>query len=73
MKLTDRQLAALRYAAAGLTNVQIGAAMHLSATVAKCHLHDTYRRLGARNRAHAVAIGYDRGLLKPGASRSGAS
>lgn len=61
--LTSREVAVLRGIAAGLTNKAIGRALYLATDTVKCHVSQLFRTLGARNRAHAVAIAYRRGLI----------
>lgn len=64
--LTPRQLETLRLMAIGLTNQQI--AEHLTGRpvtmdAAKMNVKLVMQRLGAQNRADAVGLGYERGLL----------
>jgi DNA-binding CsgD family transcriptional regulator len=61
--LTDRQLVILAYIAEGLESEQVGRVMFLSLDTVKTHVHKLYRKLGASNRAHAVAIAYECGIL----------
>lgn len=63
--LTDRQLRVLRLMADGLTLKAAAAELHVSYPTAKNDAGQVLRRLGARTGAHAVAIGYQRGLLCP--------
>lgn len=67
--LTDRELSVLRHVAEGLENAEIGRAMYLSVDTIKTHLRRLTRKLGAHNRAHAVALGYRQNLLIPGYER----
>lgn len=61
--LTVRQREVLRSLADGRRNRQIAVSLRLSeATVAE-HVAAILRRLGARSRVEAIAIGYERGLL----------
>lgn len=52
-------------AASGLTNAEIGRPLFLHVDTVKRRLRRLYRVLGARDRAHAVALAYDLGLLRP--------
>lgn len=64
--LTTRNVEVLRLIADGLTDAQIGAELHLAEGTVAAHVVSLYRRLEAKNRAHAVAIGYRRGILPLG-------
>lgn len=61
--LSPRELEVLRLVAAGRTNAQIGAELHIGESTVKTHLQHVFDKLGAADRAAAVAIGYRRGLL----------
>lgn len=61
--LTDRHLQVLRLLADGGNNAAIGAVLHLSEQTIKSHLRVIFKTLDARDRAHAVAIGFRRGLI----------
>lgn len=52
----------------GLTVRETGQKLFIAPNTVKSHLRRVYRKLGARNAAHAVAIAYRRGLLGMGAS-----
>ncbi len=54
--LTERQLQVVWLASYGLTNAEIGDRMALAPTTVKSHLTHIGKILGARNRAHMVAI-----------------
>jgi DNA-binding NarL/FixJ family response regulator len=54
--LTDREIEVIRLAARGLANKQIGAELGRSEATVKEHLRNVYRKLGAADRAQAVAI-----------------
>lgn len=66
VELTPARLQALRLAAGGLTNEQIAAKARIDVETVKSTLASTYRKLGAANRAHAVALGMVHGLILPG-------
>jgi DNA-binding NarL/FixJ family response regulator len=55
--LTERQRQVLDGMMQGLTNAQIGQALYLSENTIKTHAKGLFKKLGATNRAHAVAIG----------------
>lgn len=61
--LSPRELEVLRLVAAGRTNAQIGAELHIGESTVKTHLQHVFDKLAAADRAAAVAIGYRRGLL----------
>jgi ATP/maltotriose-dependent transcriptional regulator MalT len=52
--------------ARGYTNAQIGRELHLVEETVKTYAQRLLKHLGAANRAHAVAIGYETGLLRHG-------
>jgi DNA-binding CsgD family transcriptional regulator len=47
----------------GLSNPAIGRHLHLSEATVKTHAASLFRKLGARDRAHATRIGLELGLL----------
>ncbi|MEE6295923.1 response regulator transcription factor [Georgenia wangjunii] len=61
--LSARELDVLRLVAAGRTNRQIGAALFIGEATVKAHLQHVFAKLGAADRAAAVAAGYRRELL----------
>ncbi|MGC0249793.1 response regulator [Pseudactinotalea sp. Z1748] len=61
--LSAREREVLQLVAAGRTNHQIAAALFLGESTVKTHLQHIYTKLGASDRAAAVAIAYQRGLL----------
>ncbi len=66
--LDDIELEALRLFANGRTADEIAAALNVSKSVATHYLRVAARKLGARNRVHAVAIAVRTGLVKPSMS-----
>lgn len=64
--LTARQIQVLELLAEGLDAHGIAARLHLAYSTVKSHVAELLCLLGASNRAHAVAIGYQRGLLSLG-------
>ena len=69
--LTEQEVAILHLMAQGMTYEQIGRMRFMETNTVKWHAQRIYRRLGARNAAHAVHIGWQRGLL--GGSSTAAS
>lgn len=59
--LTEREMQVLLLLP-GHTSVEIGAALYLAPDTVKTHCRRLFRKLGARDRAHAVLIGCARGL-----------
>jgi DNA-binding NarL/FixJ family response regulator len=68
--LTDREREVLRGVAAGLSNDQVARKLHLSVTTVKTHLARVFTKVGARDRAQAVVVAYESGLVVPGAHAS---
>jgi DNA-binding NarL/FixJ family response regulator len=65
-ELSHREVELLRLVARGMTNRQAAAELFVSEATVKTHLLHVYGKLGARDRASAVAEAYNRGLLAPG-------
>ena len=63
VRLGPRQHAVLQLVVEGLTNDQIGQRLGTSAQTAKNHIAVIYKKLGARNRAHATRLVLEFGLL----------
>lgn len=61
--LSARERGVLRLIAAGLSNRQIGAMLSISERTVKFHATAIFNKLGAENRAQAVALAAERGLL----------
>lgn len=64
--LSRREIQTLVGMARGMTNAQIGRELHLVEETVKTYAQRLLKHLGAENRAHAVAIGYETGLLRHG-------
>jgi len=62
---TDREHDVLQLLVAGLSNREIAAALHVSESTVKNHLHALYSKLGVESRAHAVSEAIRRGLAAP--------
>ena len=61
--LSEREVEILRLVAAGATNKEVGQQLFLSPDTVKTHLESVYRKLGVRDRAHAVAVAMRTRLL----------
>jgi ATP/maltotriose-dependent transcriptional regulator MalT len=64
--LSDRELQVLMGMASGSPNAQIGRELHLSEDTVKTYARRLYANLGVRDRAHAVARGFQLGILAVG-------
>ncbi len=60
---TQREIEVLQLVADGLVNREIGQRLFLSEETVKSHVRHLLAKLHARSRAHAVAVGYRRGLI----------
>lgn len=61
--LTPREIEILKLMADGLFNREISDRLWLAQETVKTHVHHVLTKLGARSRAHAVAIGLRSGLI----------
>ena len=61
--LTARDVDVVRELAAGGTNREAAARLHVSETTFKTHLSRVYEKLGVSDRAAAVRVAYERGLI----------
>lgn len=62
--LSPREVEVLKLVARGMTNRQIGRAMHVSEATVKTHLLRAYDKLGVSDRTAAVVTALERGLLE---------
>jgi DNA-binding NarL/FixJ family response regulator len=60
---TMREIEVLQLVADGLVNREIGQRLFLSEETVKSHVRHLLAKLQARSRAHAVAVGFRRGLI----------
>ena|SRR5712691_8887398 len=60
---TAREIEVLQLISEGLVNRDIGKMLFLSEETVKSHVRHLLAKLQARSRAHAVAVGFRRGLL----------
>lgn len=61
--LTEREIEVLDGMSRGQSNAQIGAGLFLSEDTIKTHARRLFRKMGAADRAQAVALGFRWGLL----------
>lgn len=61
--LSSREIQVLVGMANGLENHEIGRKLFLSEDTIKSHARHLFKKLGARNRTHAVQCGYNTGIL----------
>jgi DNA-binding NarL/FixJ family response regulator len=60
---TGREVEVLQLISDGLVNREIGERLFLSEETVKSHVRHLLAKLQARSRAHAVAVGFRRGLI----------
>ncbi|HLX32000.1 MAG TPA: LuxR C-terminal-related transcriptional regulator [Gaiellaceae bacterium] len=60
---TLREIEVLQLVSDGLVNREIGERLFLSEETVKSHVRHILAKLQARSRAHAVAVGFRRGLI----------
>ncbi|MFJ8748023.1 response regulator [Streptomyces sp. NPDC102441] len=61
--LSAREREVLRLVAKGTSNREIAAELFISEATVKTHLTHVFAKLGAKDRAAAVAVAYERGIL----------
>jgi DNA-binding NarL/FixJ family response regulator len=62
--LSPREIEVLGLVAAGSTNRETAARLFISEATVKTHLLHIYAKLGVKDRAAAVAVAYEKGLLR---------
>ncbi len=64
--LTEREVEVLRLIGRGSSNQELAAALFISETTVKTHITRIFRKLDLRDRAQAVVLAYETGLVSPG-------
>jgi len=64
--LSEREVEVLTLLARGASNTEIAAELFVSERTVKGHVGSIFTKLGARDRAAAIVLAYDAGLVAPG-------
>ena len=69
--LTPREVEVLQQLGRGLSNAELAASFHLSEATVKTHVARILAKLQLRDRAQAVVVAYESGLVRPCREESG--
>jgi DNA-binding NarL/FixJ family response regulator len=64
-RLSERELEVLTLIARGASNLEIAAQLYVSERTVKGHVGSIFAKLGARDRAAAIILAYEAGLIAP--------
>ncbi|MGI5241539.1 response regulator [Dactylosporangium sp. CA-139066] len=67
--LTPREVEVLALLARGLSNAELATRLHLSDATVKTHVARILSKLRLRDRAQAIVVAYETGLVTPGSAR----
>lgn len=65
-ELTDREREVLALVGRGLSNQEVAAELYITEATVKTHVSSIFTKLGVRDRAGAIVVAFDHGLVQPG-------
>lgn len=65
-ELTDREREVLAHVGRGLSNQEVAAELYITEATVKTHVSSIFTKLGVRDRAGAIVVAFDHGLVQPG-------